>query len=104
MISAWRRHPVVHYSFIILPEPTRLPVQHVVGLHRRDLGDGGENMRAVHCGSLQAVAVVDLPLACLSVYIELTHTHKQNEVTFACVSALSSSSLLTCRRADIRVK
>lgn len=56
--------------------PTGFPVKHVIGLHRRDLRDGGENVRAVHGGSLQTVAVVDLPLPCLSVYIELS---KQTE-------------------------
>lgn len=52
---------------------TRLPVQHVVGFHGRDLGHGGEDMSAVDGSSLQTVAMVDLPLARLLVNAELQH-------------------------------
>lgn len=55
-------------------ELTWLPLQHVLGLHPGDVGDGGEDVSAVGRRPLQAVAMVDLTLASLLVDVELQHT------------------------------
>lgn len=59
-------------------ELTWLPVQHVLGLHPSDVGDGGEDVRAVGRTPLQAVAVVDLTIASLFIDVELQHTQKKS--------------------------
>ena len=62
---------------VVKAVPTWLPVQDVLGLHGRDVGHGGEDVGAVHRRALQAVAVVDLPLARLPVDVKLEHTHSR---------------------------
>lgn len=46
-------------------------MKHVIGFHSCNLGHGGEDMRAVYSSPLQTVAMVDLPLSCLLVYVKL---------------------------------
>lgn len=50
---------------------TWLSMEHVIGFHSCNLGHGGEDMGAVYSSPLQTVAMVDLPLSCLLVYVKL---------------------------------
>lgn len=47
------------------------PLEEVLSLNRGDLGHRSEDMGTVGCCPLHAVPVIDLPLACFLVYIEL---------------------------------
>jgi len=51
--------------------PTGFALEEVLGLGGGDVGDGGEDVGAVGGRPLQAVPVVDLPLARLLVHVEL---------------------------------
>ena len=57
----------------MLPEQrhTGRAFEQVLGLDAGDLADGGEDMRTVHGGALDAVAVVDAATARLLVDVEL---------------------------------
>lgn len=55
--------------------PTWLSMKHVVGLHSSDLRDRGEDMSTVNSCSLQAVTMIDLPIASLFVNVKLQHTN-----------------------------
>jgi len=46
-------------------------MENVIGLHSCNLRHGGEDMRGVYSSPLQTVAMVDLPLSCLLVYVKL---------------------------------
>ena len=72
-----------HSGVAVKAVPTWLPLQDVLGLHGRDLGHGGEDVGAVHRRPLQAVAVVDLPLARLPVDVKLEHTQQDGRVNGA---------------------
>ena len=50
---------------------TWFPLEEVLSLNGGDLGHSGEDVSAVGSGSLHAVAMIDLPLACFLVHIEL---------------------------------
>lgn len=50
---------------------TWLSLEEVLSLNGGDLGHRGEDVSAVGSGSLHAVAVIDLPLTCFLVHIEL---------------------------------
>lgn len=57
---------------------TWFPVQHVVSLYSSDLGYSCKDMGTVDSSSLQTVAMVDLPLTSLLVYVELTGAHQKS--------------------------
>lgn len=52
-------------------DPTWFPLEEVLSLNRGDLGHRSEDMGTVGCCPLHAVPVIDLPLACFLVYIEI---------------------------------
>lgn len=51
-------------------DTVRLPLQQVLTLVGRDVGNGCEDVTGVSCSTLYAVSVVDTALSCLSVNVE----------------------------------
>jgi len=57
---------------------TRLPLQHVLRLDGCDFWHCGKHVRTVHGSPLHAVAVINLPLPGLFVYVELLKTNTRS--------------------------
>lgn len=57
---------------------TRLSLQHVLGFDGCDFRHCGEHVRTVHGSPLHAVAVINLPLSRLFVYVELLKTNTRS--------------------------
>lgn len=62
---------------------TWLPLEEVLCLNGCDLGHGGEDVGTVGGGPFQAVAVVNLPVACFFVHVELNERKKRKKNSFA---------------------
>ena len=69
-------------TFVLLQTRlTRLPLEQVLCFERCDVGDGGEDVGCVGRSPLQAVPVVDLPVAGLRVHIELKRSSQLKGTT-----------------------
>lgn len=69
-------------------------MQHVIGLHGSDLRYSGERVSTVDSCAFQTVAVVDLPLPSLLVYVELRENHRERHLSIICICYVTVSLAL----------